>query len=311
MRIIELVESQDQIDEVSASGVGQGVGKAAGSVVKGAGDFFKGIKQGYRAGRAPAGSAPATTAPAAGGGALAVDVNQIKAQIAQKQQEIKSLQSQITSNEPGIGQAANTVSGTATNTPAAQQNTQGVSPQAVTPPVEPGIGQQSNSVAATASNTPQTDPSQVRQQKQAAAAQTAQDQMAANSAPAINRNPNNPDDLGFGFDVDTGLPLKSQAEKDANIAKADAAEKAAATAQQPAAPASKMTKQQQDAMKARLAGQRAAGASTAAQTGSGFNNYVAGSGERMTGVTPQGAPVFKKIQRESVKFYSNFLGKTI
>ena len=265
MRIIELVESQDQIDEVSASGVGQGVGKAAGSVVNGAGDFFKGIKQGYRAGRAPAGSAPATTAPAAGGGALAVDVNQIKAQIAQKQQEIKSLQSQITSNEPGIGQAANTVSGTATNTPAAQQNTQGVSPQAVTPPVEPGIGQQSNSVAATASNTPQPDPSQVRQQKQAAAAQTAQDQMAANSAPVA----------------------------------------------QPAAPASKMTKQQQDAMKARLAGQRAAGASTAAQTGSGFNNYVAGSGERMTGVTPQGAPVFKKIQRESVKFYSNFLGKTI
>jgi hypothetical protein len=48
------------------------------------------------------------------------------------------------------------------------------------------------------------------------------------AAPTVKRNPNNPDDLGFGFDVDTGLPLKSQAEKDANTAKADAAEKAAA-----------------------------------------------------------------------------------
>ena len=60
---------------------------------------------------------------------------------------------------------------------------------------------------------------------------------AANQ-PAVKRNPNNPDDLGFGFDVDTGLPLKSQAEKDANIAKADAAEKAAAAQQQTAPAAS-------------------------------------------------------------------------
>lgn len=32
---------------------------------------------------------------------------------------------------------------------------------------------------------------------------------------------------------------------------------------------------------------------------SGFKNYVGGSGERMTGVDQSGAPIFKKIQRES------------
>jgi hypothetical protein len=84
---------------------------------------------------------------------------------------------------------------------------------------------------------PQTQtPDQIRAAKQATATQAAQAQMDTNpAAPAVKRNPNNPDDLGFGFDVDTGLPLKSQAEKDANIAKADAAEKAAAAA--PATPA--------------------------------------------------------------------------
>lgn len=60
---------------------------------------------------------------------------------------------------------------------------------------------------------------------------------AANQT-AVKRNPNNPDDLGFGFDVDTGLPLKSQAEKNANIAKADAAAaQASTTASQPTSPA--------------------------------------------------------------------------
>lgn len=151
MRIIELVESQDQIDEISAAGVGQGVGKAAGSVVRGAGDFFKGIKQGYKSARAPVDPAATTATP---GAAPAVNVDQIKAQIAQKQQEIKSLQSQITKTEPGIGQATNTVSGTATNTPQPQ-----ASVPTETPPTEPGIGQAANTVAATATNTaPPADP---------------------------------------------------------------------------------------------------------------------------------------------------------
>jgi hypothetical protein len=73
----------------------------------------------------------------------------------------------------------------------------------------------------------------------------------------------------------------------------------------------KMTQAQQDAMKAKLQGQRAAGKTTASQTGAGFKNYVGGSGERMTGVDASGAPIYQKIQRESVDFRSNFLGMMI
>jgi hypothetical protein len=69
----------------------------------------------------------------------------------------------------------------------------------------------------------------------------------------------------------------------------------------------KLTQAQQDAMKARLQGQRAAGKTTASQTGSGFKDYVGGSEEKMAGVDASGAPVFKKLQRESVAF-SKFLG---
>ena len=181
MKITELIIEQQQIDELSAAGVGRGIGKAAGGVVKGAGDFFKGLKQGYKSTRNPG----TTDSPVA----AASTVNQIKAQIAQKQQEIKDLQAQMTKTEPGIGQAANTVSATATNTPVAQQTAQGVAPQAETPPVEPGIGQATNTVAATA---PAADPAEVRKQKQAVAAKVAQDQMAAQPAassqePAANK----------------------------------------------------------------------------------------------------------------------------
>ena len=73
----------------------------------------------------------------------------------------------------------------------------------------------------------------------------------------------------------------------------------------------KLTQAQQDAMKAKLQGQRQAGKTTASQTGSGFKNYVGGSGERQTGVDASGAPIFQKIQRESVEFRSNFLGMMI
>jgi len=69
----------------------------------------------------------------------------------------------------------------------------------------------------------------------------------------------------------------------------------------------KLTQAQQDAMKARLQGQRAAGKTTASQTGSGFKDYVGGSEQKMAGVDASGAPVFKKLQRESVAF-SKFLG---
>jgi len=62
------------------------------------------------------------------------------------------------------------------------------------------------------------------------------------------------------------------------------------TPQQP----TKMTPQQTAALKGRLKA-----GSGATSSPSGFKDYTAGSGERMTGVDQSGAPIFKKIQRES------------
>lgn len=50
---------------------------------------------------------------------------------------------------------------------------------------------------------------------------------------------------------------------------------------------------------AKLKGRLKAGQGIGKKTGAGFSNYVKGSGERLQGADATGAPVFKKIQRES------------
>lgn len=107
---------------------------------------------------------------------------------------------------------------------------------------------------------------------------------------------------GQKFDTETGKPLTTPEAPPAT-------EPAPASTTPPAG--GKMTAAQQAALKAKLQGQRQAGKTTATQTGGGFKDYVGGSGERMTGVDASGAPVYQKIQRESVEFHSNFLGMII
>ena len=84
----------------------------------------------------------------------------------------------------------------------------------------------------------------------------------------------------------------------------------AAAAPAAAAPTGKLTQAQQDAKKAELKGKRSAGKTTASQTGSGFKDYVGGSQTKLVGADKTGAPVFKKLNRESVGF-SNFLDMDI
>jgi hypothetical protein len=309
MRINELVENIEQINELGLADVGRGIGKAATAVGKGLGgavggtiaaakNFGSGVKQGYQG----AGSAVSGTAPAA--------TDDIRALIAQKKQELADLEKQVREpNQPGIGQASNNVANVASNTaePQAAQKA-----PAGTPPTEPGIGQAAGSIQATSSNTapaatkaappgydtetgkplpadarfdPNTGqplpgaaaptPAEVRQQKQAAAAKTAQDQMAANPAPT------------------TPAPTGTTP-----------------PAVEPAPTGGKMTTAQQAALKAKLQGQRQAGKTTASQTGSGFKDYVGGSQNKIV-VNPDGSTSLKKLQRESLEFYSNFLGRNL
>jgi hypothetical protein len=319
MRINELVENIEQINELGLADVGRGIGKAATAVGQGLGgavggtiaaakNFGSGVKQGYQgAGSAVSGAAP-QTAPQAASAAP----GNIRALIAQKKQELADLEKQVKSpNQPGIGQASNPVANVASNTAAPQAAKK--APTA-TPPTEPGIGQAAGSVQATSSNTtpvatkpappgydtetgkplpadarfdpntgkplPGTEaptPADIRQQKQAAAAKVAQDQMAANTAPAAPAPAAETPPTGTAPAPQTG---------------------------------GKMTAAQQAALKAKLQGQRQAGKTTASQTGSGFKDYVGGSQNKIV-VNPDGSTSLKKLQRESVEFYSNFLGRNL
>jgi hypothetical protein len=270
MNIKELISEQqteEGIGSALATGA-RGLAKGTGAALGGLAGMGSAFKQGYQGGKlavaggpAPANTtAPATAgAPAAGGGA---DPTNIRQQIAQKKAEIADLQKQLGA-----------------------------------PKVEPGIGQQQGQVAAVASNTPeptapaqpaatepeavaQPTPADIRKQKQAAAAQAAQDQMAANPAPTAPATP--PIQPGIG-----------QQQGKVNAVASNTPD----------------PKAQQAALKARLQGQRAAGKSMATQTGSGFNQYVqGGGGQKLAGADAQGNPVFKQnVQRESVG-YSKFLG---
>jgi len=270
MNIKELI-SEQQTDEGLGSALAtgaRGLAKGTGAAIGGLAGMGSAFKQGYQGGKLAVAGGPAPqTAPATGGTAPAstgastagvADPTDIRQQIAQKKAEIADLQKQLGA-----------------------------------PKVEPGIGQQQGQVAAVANNTPeptapaatepeavaQPTPADIRKQKQAAAAQVAQDQMAANPATAATTPPVQP---GIG-----------QQQGKVNAVASNTPD----------------PKAQQAATKARLQGQRAAGKSMATQTGGGFNQYVqGGGGQKLAGADAQGNPVFKQnVQRESVG-YSKFLG---
>jgi hypothetical protein len=123
-------------------------------------------------------------------------------------------------------------------------------------------------------------PDEIRKEKLAVGAQAAQADMTANA----NKKQQSPADVG-------GRPNPYMS----------------AAANQPApAQQSKMTPQQVAALKGKL---KAGATPTSGQ--SGFKNYVGGSGERMTGVDANKAPVFKKIQRESKYDKLNYILESI
>lgn len=96
------------------------------------------------------------------------------------------------------------------------------------------------------------------------------------------------------------LPADQYAKTAANIrqqkqATAAQAAQASMTPVTSQANATKMNPKAAAALKGRLQ----AGQGIGQKTGTGFSNYVKGSGERLQGADASGAPVFKKIQREN------------
>jgi hypothetical protein len=280
MKITDLIVESEQLNELTAADVGQGVGKAAGAVgavaggVKGA---WQAAKKGFEKGRATvagetppqAQAAPATgtAAPAAAPGQAAPaaqgDANDpagIQQQIKQKELELKDLQGKLRAAQKGADNAAKAEKDAA-QTQQAQQ-------VAKAPAAEPAA-----------------------QQAAPAAAPDAATQARIAAAPQ-------------GYDGETGKPIAAPAAEPApqTTTAAPAAEPAPAAPQQSGG---KLTAAQQAAMKAKLQGKRAAG-QTAGTTASGFNQYTKdASSQRIVGANPDGSPKIQQIKASKINLGNN------
>ena len=270
MKITDLIAEQ-QIDELTADDVGQGVGKAAGAVgavaggVKGA---WQAAKKGFEKGRAtvagetpPQAAAAGTAAPAAAPGQAAPaaqgDANDpagIQQQIKQKELELKDLQGKLRAAQKGADNAAK-----AEKDAAQTQQAQQVAKNPATEPVAP---------AATPAGTP---PAPAAQEPAAPAPQAAAEP-AAPTQQAVTTPAAEPD---------------------------------------PAAPADgKLTAAQQAAKKAEILGRRAAG-NSAATTQSKFGDYVKkASGERVVGANKDGSVRTVNIKASKIN-YGNALSEAL
>ena len=323
MKINELIAEQTDLDE----GIGSFLGKAAGHAVGGLGAAWRDAKQGYKDAKAvwdpqdPAGTynnAPAGSTP--------------NAAPAPQQAPAGSTAPAPTAPQGGSApapqQAPAPQGGSA---PAPQQapapaDSSAPAPQQAPAPAPANSGAIGSIMQAVDKLDPATKKQLAGELEKSIAAAPADKPTApaapnaeTPAAPGAPTPADSGQDHGLGkqsdgkfitpgqkFDTETGKPLEAPATEPT------ASTPPASTAAPTTPPAGgKMTAAQQAALKAKLQGQRQAGKTTATQTGSGFKDYVGGSGERMTGVDASGAPVYQKIQREGVEFRSNFLGMMI
>ena len=279
MKINELIAEQQDIEE----GIGSFLGKAAGHVAGGLGASWRDAKQGYKDAKAvwdpkdPPGTYnndPATAgADTTAGGPNPAELRKQAAELTKQADQIEKAASQ---SAPAPTTPAPTTPPPAPTPEPAQE------PAAVDPAQWPAGLPKFNSVTGQKFTSPE-------EAEQVTNSPEFKQQMA---------------DVAAGKD-----PGGIQATQQQTAPTAPAPTTPPANTPPPAD--GKMTAAQQAALKAKLQGQRQANKTTATQTGSGFKNYVGGSGERMTGVDASGAPVYQKIQRESVEFRSNFLGMMI
>jgi hypothetical protein len=317
MKIQELVEQQ-QLSELD---VGQGISKAVGGVARGVGAVAGGIagipsavKKGYQAGKAAVGGTdpeqPATgVAPSGAGQFTASSSNPvtIRSQIRQHQAAISQLQQQLSApaadDEEDPADAAPSASNVRpfvrttqpTNTTPTTQNT--TQPTSTTQPADQSPAEKRKADWAAAADVAQKDmaanpvpsqqtstpaspqtPAEKRKADFDAAAQVAQDQMGPPGQPVTQPTTEpTPTGLGAAGNIRPGAPQPDP-------------------------------KAQQAALKAKIQADRAAGTNLAAQTGTGFNDYVAGGKGFTAG--PNGEPV-QKVAREGLELYSRFLGRVL
>jgi hypothetical protein len=297
MKISQVLESQQQLDELNLAQAGQAVGGAVGKTANAVGAVAGGVKGAWDAAKAgfqsgknfvggqragstdpkavnqqgPAGTAPAQAVQGAAGTAMG---NMGKAMGGQKpaqagQTLYATVKSQINNIDPQSKQKLlNLVQKSVQQKPkqgGAVSGAIGQMANALT-----GGGQQAPAQPNTMANTPVS---------------------ATNTAKPGNPNAQQPA-------APAGNAPEAPAQQTAAPAQTAPAEQ----------PTGKMDPKAQNALKARLKAGQGAGA----KTGGGFQNYVAGSQEKFQGADASGNPVFKKLQREGAYgFESKFLGGLI
>jgi hypothetical protein len=297
MKISQVLESQQQLDELNLAQAGQAVGGAVGKTANAVGAVAGGVKGAWDAAKAgfqsgknfvggqkvgatdpkainqagPAGTAPAQAVQGSAGTAMG---NMGKAMSGQKptqagQTLYATVKSQINNIDPQSKQKLlNLVQKSVQQKPkqgGAVSGAIGQMANALT-----GGGQQAPAQPNTMANTPVS---------------------ATNTAKPGNPNAQQPA-------APAGNAPEAPAQQTAAPAQTAPAEQ----------PTGKMDPKAQNALKARLK----AGQGVAQKTGGGFKNYVAGSQEKFQGADASGAPVFKKLQREGAYgFESKFFGGLI
>lgn len=287
MKITDLIVESEQLDELTAAGVGQGIGKAAdavGAVAGGVKGAWQAAKKGFEKGRATVAgetppqqaAAPQTTAPATQNGAAAPGGEDPVA----LQQQADKLEAELKIVKGKIASAS----------------------KAAATPAAPEAPKQSMADKVAAAQQPAAAPEAPADPTQQAAA-PATDPATTPAEPAGGKG------TGQNFDPQTGKPISQYGQKQAATSAEPAPQTATTPAADPAAtPAAngKLTAAQQAAKVAELKGKRAAG-KTAGTTGSGFSQYVdKASGERIVGADAQGNPITKKINASKIN-----LGNTL
>jgi hypothetical protein len=304
MKISQVLESQQQLDELNLAQAGQAVGGAVGKTANAIGGIAGGVKgawdaakSGFQSGKdfvggqkvgstdpkainqqGPAGTAPAQAVQGAAGTAMG---NMGKAMSGQKPAQAGAtlyaqVKSQINKLDPQSKQKLLTLVQKSVQQKQPKQGGQ-----------QPGaMGQMANALTGGGQQAPAGQPNTMANAPVS----------ATNTAKPGNPNAQQPP---------AGQPAAAP--------EAPATEPAATPTQQAApgadaAPAGKLDQKAQNALKAKLKAGQGAGA----KTGGGFQNYVAGSQEKFQGADASGAPVFKKLQREGAYgFESKFFGGLI
>jgi len=294
MKISQVLESQQQLDELNLAQAGQAVGGAVGKTANAIGGIAGGVKgawdaakSGFQAGKdfvggqkvgatdaksinqqGPAGTAPAQNIQGSAGTAMG---NMGKAMAGQKPAQAGAtlyaqVKSQINKLDPQSKQKLLTLVQKSVQQKQPKQGGQQLGAMGQMANALTGGGQQAPAQPNTMANAPVS---------------------ATNTA-----KPGNPNAQ------QTTTPPEEQP---------------AAPAQQTAAPAEQPAQQKMDPNKAaELKGRLKAGQGVGQTAGGGFKNYVAGSQEKFQGADASGAPVFKKLQREGAYgFESKFFGGLI